>query len=275
MRLSSIYKSEKGTTIAEMLVVLLVMGILTTAMAKFFVAHNRLSHVEEQVGFMQKNVRSAMEIIIRDVMNCGSGVPLGMGVDPLIPGDGASGSPDSLIIMANFDYQYTTLYEDEGPDQTFHVLSASGFYVSGLLYIEDFNGGEFHTVTSITLGTPKGDQITISNPLSRTFYQIDTIVSPIARVSYGLSWTDPDHPRLIRGVKGSGAKVLADNIEDLQFAFILKDGTETSQPTDITQVRMVKIEMTARSNKQDCEFAGDGYRRRTLESLVKPRNLDL
>ena len=273
--MASVQSSEKGTTITEMLIVLVVMGILTTAMAKFFVAHNRLSHVEEQVGFMQKNVRSAMEVIIRDVMNAGSGIPLHEGIDPLIPGDGASGSPDSLIIMANFDYQYTTLFEDEGPDQTFHVLSASGFYVGGLLYIEDFDGGEFHTVTGITLGTPKGDQITISSPLSRTFYETDTIVSPIARVSYRLSWTDPDHPKLTRGVKGSGAKTLADNIEDLQFTYILKDGTETSQPTDMTQVRMVKIVMTARSDKVDCEFGDDGYRRRTLESLVKPRNLDL
>ena len=275
MSISSIHNTEKGITIPELLVVLLIMGIMTTAMAKFFVAHNRLSHIEEQVGFMQKNVRSAMEVIIRDVMNCGSGVPLNMGVDPLIPGNGSMGSPDSLVIMANFDYQYTELFEDEGPDQTFHVLSAAGFYVGGLLYIEDFNGGEFHTVTGITLGTPKGDQITISNPLGRTYYQIDTIVSPIARVSYSLTWSDPDHPKLTRAVKGTGAKTLADNIEDLQFTYILKDGTETSQPADITQVRMVKIEMTARTNKQDCEFGNDGYRRRTLESLVKPRNLDL
>ncbi|UCE18363.1 MAG: type II secretion system protein [Gemmatimonadota bacterium] len=273
--MSSIWRSDRGTTMAEILIVLLVMGILTTAMAKFFVAQNRLSHVEEQVGFMQKNVRSAMEVIVRDVMNCGSGVPLNMGIDPLIPGNGASGSPDSIVIMANFDYQYTTLFHDEGPDNNQHVMDATGFYVGGLLYIEDFNGGEFHTITSITLGTAKGDQITISNPLSRTFYQIDTIVSPIARVSYGLSWTDPDHPSLVRGVKGRGAKVLANNIEDLQFAYILKDGTESAQPADIAQVRMVKIMMTARSDKQDCEFGGDGYRRRALESLVKPRNLDL
>ena len=273
--MASVQSSEKGTTITEMLIVLVVMGILTTAMAKFFVAHNRLSHVEEQVGFMQKNVRSAMEVIIRDVMNAGSGVPLGQGIDPLIPGDGAGGGSDSLVIMANFDYQYTTLFEDEGPDQTFHVMNASGFYVGGLLYIEDFNGGEFHTVTGITWDTPKEDQITVSQPLSRTYYQIDTIVSPIARVSYGLSWSDPDHPILVRTVKGAGGKALAENIEDLQFFFILADGSEVSQPSDITQVRMVKIQMTARADRQDCSFGSDGYRRRTLESLVKPRNLDL
>ena len=268
-------QKERGTTVIELLIVVVIVGILTTAMARFFVQHNHLSHVEEQVGFMQKNLRSALEIIVRDVMNAGSGVPLGQGVDPFVPGDGISGSPDSLIINANFDYRFTTLFEDEGLDQTIHVMDATGFYRGGLLYIEDFNGGEFYTITGISLDTPKEDQITISQPLSRNYYMDDTIVSPIARVSYQLSWTDPDHPKLMRSLKGAGTKVLADNIEDLQFRFVLADGTETSQPADISQVRMVKIEMTSRTNKVDCEFGGDGYRRRTLESEVMPRNLNL
>ena len=271
----TLQNNEKGTTVIEMLIVVLIVGILTTAMARFFVVQNHLSNVEEQVGFMQKNLRSAMEIMIRDVMNAGSGVPLGMGVDPLIPGDGTYGSPDSLVIMANFDYRYTTLFEDEGMDQTIHVMDATGFYVGGLVYIEDFNGGEFHTVTGITLGTPKEDQVTISQPLSRNYYTDDTIVSPIARVSYQLSWNDPDHPKLMRTIKGAGSKVLADNIEDLQFYFVLADGSETPEPVDVSRVRMVRIEMTSRTNKVDCEFAGDGYRRGTLESEVFPRNLNL
>lgn len=259
----------------EMLIVVVIVGILTMAMARFYVTHNHLSHVEEQVGFMQKNLRSALDIIIRDVMNAGSGVPLGLGVDPLIPGDGAMGRPDSLVIMANFDYRFTTLFEDEGLDQTIHVMDATGFYRGGLLYIEDFNGGEFHTIATISFDTPKEDQITITQPLSRNFYKDDTIVSPIARVSYQLSWTDPDHPSLMRTIRGSGTKELAENIEDLQFQFVLADGTETSQPADVSQVRMVKIRMTSRTDKTDCDFEGDGYRRRTLESEVFPRNLNL
>ena len=266
---------EKGTTIIEALVVLVIVGVLTTAIARFLVVHNRLSRVEEEVGFMQKNVRSALEVIMRDVMNAGSGVPLGHGVDPLIPGDGASGSPDSLVIMANFDYQYTTLFHDEGPDCYQHIMDATGFYVGGLMYIEDFNGGEFHTISAINLDTPKEDEVITAQPLSRTFYKDDTIVSPIARVSYALSSTDPDHPTLMRTIRGTGTKILAENIEDLQFNFILADGSEAADPADITQVRMVKIRMTARTDKEDCEFGGDGYRRRTLESEVKPRNLDL
>ena len=259
----------------EMLVVVVIVGVLITTMARFFVVQNHLSSVEEQVGFMQKNLRSAMEIIIRDVMNAGSGVALGQGVDPMTSGDGVNGSSDSLVIHANFDYRYTTLYEDEGLDQTIHVMNATGFYIGGLLSIEDFNGGEFHTVTGISLGTPKEDQITISQPLSRNFHEDDTIVSPIARVSYQLSWNDPDHPSLMRTIKGVGTKVLADNIEDLQFDYVLADGTETSQPGDMNQVRIVKIRMTSRTNRVDCSFGEDGYRRRTLESEVFPRNLNL
>lgn len=273
--MTSIKYSERGTTVVELLIVVVIVGILTTAMARFFVQHNRLSNVEEQVGFMQKNLRSALEIIVRDVMNAGSGVPLGQGVHPMIPGDGANGSPDSLVLYANFDYRYTTLFEDEGLDQTIHVMDATGFYRGGLLYVEDFNGGEFHTITGISLGTPKEDQIAIAQPLSRNYYKDDTIVSPIARVSYQLSWNDHEHPSLMRSIKGVGTKVLAENIEDLQFHFVLVDGTKTSQPADIRQVRMVKVRMVSRTDKMDSEYGGDGYRRRTLESEVFPRNLSL
>ena len=273
--LREIQRCEKGTTLVEMLVVLLVLSILTTAMFRFFVVHGRLSHIEEEVGFMQKNVRSAMEVIKRDVMSAGAGVPLGRGIGPLVPADGFGGGPDSLVIVANFDYQYTTLYHDEGPDQTQHVMDATGFYVGGLLYIEDFNGGEFHTITAINLDTPKEDEIITAQPLSRAFYMDDTIVSPIARVGYAVNWSDRDHPKLMRTLRGRGTKVLSENVEDLQFSFILADGSETPEPADITQVRMVKIKMTGRTDKEDCEFSGDGYRRRTLESEVKPRNLDL
>jgi type II secretory pathway pseudopilin PulG len=268
-------RNEKGTSIVEMLIVVLIVGILTMAMARFFVTHSHLSNVEEQVGFMQKNLRSALEIIIRDVMNAGSGVPQGMGLDPLEPGDGPNGSADSLVINANFEYRYTTLYEDEGMDGTIHVMDATGFYVGGMVYIEDFDGGEFHTVGGISLDTPKEDQITLTQPLSRSYYKIDAMISPIARVSYQLSWNDAEHPKLMRTIKGVGTKVLADNIEDIQFHFVLVDGSETSQPADISQVRMVKIMVTSRTNKVDCSFGEDGYRRRTLESEVYPRNLNL
>lgn len=275
MRLRFDGRKEKGTSIVEMLIVMVIVGVLTTAMARFFVQQNRLSNVEEQVGFMQKNLRSALQIIVRDVMNAGSGVPLGMGVSPLVPGNGASGSADSLVINANFDYRSTTLFEDEGMDQTIHIMDATGFYRNGQLYIEDFNGGEFRTIAGITLGTAKGDQIVLTQALSRNYYKIDTIVSPIARVSYQLNVTDRLHPKLMRTVKGSGTKILAENIEDLQFQYVLTDGSTSDQPADPTKVRMVKIKMVARADKSDCDFSGDGYRRRTLQSEVMPRNLNL
>ena len=265
---------EKGISFVELLIVLVFVGILTTAIARFLVVHNHLSIAEEPVSFMQKNIRTAMEIIRRDVMNAGSGVPTGHGLEILTPGDGQGGSSDSVVVTANFNHLHTTLFENEGLDNTVNVMDARGFHVGGLVCIQDFSGKEIHTITGISLGTPKGDQIEMTLPLKRTFYKIDTIVSPITQVSYALSEYNPDNPELMRTVKGLGTKVLANNIENLQFSYILSDGSETSSPSDITKVRMVRIIMTARTNKKDCDFSGDGYRRRTLESVVKLRNSD-
>ena len=268
-----IFENEKGFTIAELLTVIVMIGILTTAIARFLIVHNRLSNVEQQVGFMQKNLRSAMEILKRDVMNAGNGVPSRCEIDPLIPGDGHGGSADSVVVVGNFNNQSTTLFENEETDNIIHVMDASGFYVGGRLYIKDFYGSEFHTVTSIRLNTTKEDEITTVNPLSRDFHKDQTLVSPVSRVSYTLDRSVADHPKLMRNVKGYGAKILAENIEDIQFTYVLSDGSETPRPSDISDVRIVKIMITARTDGTDCELGGDGYRRRTLESEVKPRNL--
>ena len=265
---------ERGISIIELLIVVVIVGIMTTAIARFLVVHKHLSITEEQVSFMQKNIRTALEIIRDDIMNAGSGVPRGHGIDILIPGDGPGGSSDSVVVTANFNNLHTTLFEDEGLDNTVNVMDASGFHVGESVCIQDYSGKEIHTIGGISWGTPKGDQIEMTQSLSRTFYKIDTIVSPIAQVSYTLRECNSDNPELMRTVKGLGTVVLANNIEDLQFSYILSDGSETSSPPDISKVRMVRIKMTARTNRKDCEFSGDGYRRRTLESIVKLRNAD-
>ena len=66
---------------------------------------------------------------------------------------------------------------------------------------------------------------------------------------------------------------MADNIESLDFTYYDVNGNETEIPAEI---RMVKITVVAKTNLADPEYkGGDGYRRRTLSSRIKPRNMGL
>jgi type IV pilus assembly protein PilW len=69
---------------------------------------------------------------------------------------------------------------------------------------------------------------------------------------------------------------VADNIESLSFLYTLADGTVTDSPADPKNIRVIKVTITAKTNMTDPEYkGGDGYRRRTLSSSIKARNMGL
>jgi type IV pilus assembly protein PilW len=84
-------------------------------------------------------------------------------------------------------------------------------------------------------------------------------------------------PVLIRAENKVGtnevSEVLADNIENLQFRYTLKNGTVLDSPGNSNDIRMVMVTITARTESPDPQLSGDGYRRRVLSSLTKVRNL--
>jgi type IV pilus assembly protein PilW len=88
----------------------------------------------------------------------------------------------------------------------------------------------------------------------------------------------------------SGYQVIAENIDNLQFRYLLNDGTWTNDPTgNQTRVRAVEVLLVARTafvqrgyrDTSSITFGtetisvNDSYRRKTLNSLVKTRNVGL
>ena len=64
---------------------------------------------------------------------------------------------------------------------------------------------------------------------------------------------------------------VADNITSLSLLYTLKDGTTTSAPANLADIRKVNISITARTTHPD---QGTGmYRNITLTSDITPRNL--
>jgi hypothetical protein len=73
---------------------------------------------------------------------------------------------------------------------------------------------------------------------------------------------------------GSQRVTVAENIEALQFRYVLSDSSEVDIPPDPKQVRGVRISITARTEMIDPTIkAGGGFRRRTINTYVDLRNL--
>lgn len=112
-----------------------------------------------------------------------------------------------------------------------------------------------------------------ANNIGKNDDQITVIIADKA-ITYKLQWDtgDPSIPVLVR-VENGVSEVLADNIENLEFSYTLKDGTVTDSPGNPEHIRMVSVGVTARTKMGDPQLGGDGYRRRNLSSLIAVRNM--
>jgi len=102
----------------------------------------------------------------------------------------------------------------------------------------------------------------------------------VKAINYRLRWDHdkPDMPVLVREdkTKGGGSFVVAENIENLQFRYILKDETETDTPANPANIRIVRVTVNAKTDKPDPEYKeGDGFRRRQFASNICIRNIGL
>jgi len=62
---------EKGVTLIELLIALVISGIIIAAVYRMFVAQTRSYTVQDQVAEVQQNVRNAMELLVKDIRMAG------------------------------------------------------------------------------------------------------------------------------------------------------------------------------------------------------------
>jgi type II secretory pathway pseudopilin PulG len=72
-----LFRNERGFTILEGLVGLMVTGLLVTLVFKYHIHQNKAYNVQGQISFLQKDVRSAMEVLEDEIRMTGSGFPEG------------------------------------------------------------------------------------------------------------------------------------------------------------------------------------------------------
>ncbi len=71
MRTPSIFKQKEGVTLIELLIALIIFGVAIGAIYRLFIVQTKAYTVQDQVVEVQQNVRSAMEILLRDLRMTG------------------------------------------------------------------------------------------------------------------------------------------------------------------------------------------------------------
>jgi len=309
--------TDQGFTLVELMVALAISLVVMGAIFLTFKSQQDSYVIQDQITAMQQNLRSAMYMLTRDIQMAGYYTnfdadqytmdwddldgdtepirPLIFGQNNVAGGSGVKNNTDEIVIVkassegrplvAGEDATAGTItlttrdLDGDGDDD----LNNTGKKY-GLLVKEDLSTAEFFEVDSASgaINPPGG--------LAQNYGEGDLIFRADV-VIYRID-EDATNPSLRRRNLGSdnGYRVIAENIDNIQFRYLLNDGTWTNNPAgQVPNVRAVEISLLARTAKINRGYTdtntynigdvsqtpNDAYRRKLLSSKVKTRNIGL
>lgn len=321
-RSAGVMGKQAGFTIIELLIAVALGLVILAGLFRTFKVQQDSYIIQDQVSAMQQNLRAAMHFITRDLQMAGyytnfdrnnrqldwndldgdsnpannmeTGRPLLFAVNNASAA-GIKANTD-VIVIVKAGSEGRTLTAGEGSSGGAISLSNRDFDGDGtpdlnntgkkfgLLVKEDLSFADFFQVDSASgsINPPAG--LTENYTSGDTVYRTDIIIYRVT--------DDAARPCLVRKNLGddSGYQVIAENIDNLQFRYLLIDGTWTNDPTgNQARVRAVEVLLVARTafaqrgyrDTSSITFGtetisvNDSYRRKTLNSLVKTRNVGL
>ena len=275
--ISLIKIEDKGVTLVELMIALMMSGILIAALYRTFIGQQRTYTVQEQVVDMQQNVRVSIHRMMSEIRMAGFGnVNNALNLVGGVNGFTQVITPNNntLTIVGGFkqvkrDNGDPILINSVGKDPT-------GKNTLTLNYATDnFDGAKHHFISiggleSNTVASRSGSVLTLNLPLT-LIPRAGTPIFKIQAITYDLGLSDGKNVLRRNENTGGGAFAVAENIENVQFEYFDANGNPTGIPSNI---RMLKVTVTARTDMPDPEFAGgDGYRRRQIASNIYIRNM--
>ncbi len=262
----------EGFTLVELLIALLITGVVVSAGYGLYLNQHEGWIIQEQITNMQQNARAAMHELETRIRMAGYDLP--GGIQPIYA---ANTNPDTITVVLRDEFLCEATIEHSMPQPSSELRcdghDVSCFKESTWAYIYDpfADTGEFFFITHVQVSASHIQHRTTG--LSRCYPKGST-VTMVDMYKFYIDTTDSNHPNLMVQREGNRNYVYAEDIEDLQFQYGLANGVFVDVPPSASVVREVLITLTARTERKDLQLAGE-YRRRTLTSDVKVRNLGL
>ena len=299
-------RGHKGFTLVEVLVVMVIMGLVMTAVYGVYINVNRTGNTSEEVVDVQQNLRVAMEMMVEDIRMAGFLVPSSTTAIANAPvniwmdknGDGAidAGEGDGSFTLQTSSASKASariLSEDTttSPPEVIWGVStgmASRFSNGEIIHIirpttlNDLtpNPAWNDTLRTITVN-PGADTISVTNAgySAGTIEPGDMIVrklpgeaTPTAVINYWLSQNPTGGTNnfdLMRS-DGNSSSVVASNINTLTLTYLQSDGTAATGLDDIAAIR---INISAQTDNTKTGLASySGVKTRSLQTVVKIHN---
>ena len=273
-------RAIKGFTYIEVMIALGMLGIVTTAVFKVYINQHENYITQDDITTIQQNARASIDEISRNVRMAGYDLPDGLEAIEIY-----NTNPDTIVL--NYRIDGCDTYLSSAMPQPSSELkcgtNVSCFEDDQWVYIfePDSGGGEWFVITHVQEAALHIQHNTMS--LSKS-YGKDAILLSMHQVKFFVdNTTNPDHPSLMVHYMGQTPQVYAEDIEDLQFQCVMKNGVVVDEPVLIDNIREIKIAITGRSSRPQVDYvyispggdvdSTDHFRRRSFSTSVNVRNL--
>ena len=264
------FRENKGLSLIELLIALVLSGILTAALYRTFINQQKIYTVEEEVVDMQQNMRFAIDRMAREIRMAGYGgnILAAFGnintfTEIITPVNGIN-NESITIIMAD---EVARLSQNAATGTNQLELNVDGSFDTDKKKYLCLNGQNNYLVQSVN-----GNSVTLTTPLLED-HLINDPVSLVKAITFKIS---PNTTDLVRDENtGEGSQVVAENIENLQLKYTLLSGNVVDSPGNPSHIRSVSVTLNARTKMTDPQYPGDGYRRQTINSTTELRNMGL
>lgn len=298
---------RSGFTLVELLIVLGMMGIFIGSVFTLYQTHQKSAYVGEEVVEVQQNLRVSMEAIVRDLRMAGFLAPAGTNAIQALADNGGLGGSDTLTLntgsedgvsaritlagtldvsvpngntlnlgVANLggygaqDVAAGTLVTLVGPENATQVVNQQ-FTVTAVN-----NAANCGAVAPPCLTLQNNSGATATGTLNNGYLIVKSGAVYPSTVAYSMI-TGGNCPAgqncIARSVNGGAQQILANNITNIQFQYVMDDGTEIPAPAAavLDQVRAVRVTLSGQTTDTTA-FVGENPRLRNIISMARLRN---
>ena len=266
-------KNEKGFSLLEVLIAVLITGIVTSSILQVYVTQHKNYMTQDDITNIQQNARASIDELSRQIRLAGFDLPLG------IEAIQAYNTNPDTIVLTYHNSGCDTYLSAPMPQPSAELKCGSDvscFYDGQWIFIYDADSakGEWFEITQVQSAALHLQHNTMT--LSRK-YDVNALVFAMTQVKFYVdNTTDVDHPKLMIQIMGEAPQIYADNITDLQFKYKLKNGMVVDVPPIAENIREVEISLSARSNQPEVDDNGvESYRDRTFSTSVFLRNVGI
>ncbi len=274
-------RSQKGFSAIEILITVGIMGFVLAAIYNIMISQQRTYEAQRDVSVTQRDVRAALSYLERDVRMAGLAVP--RGTNPVAAfQDGILGNPAAPdTISINFSpgplsYLTASTVDLPGTDNIITVDSVAGFNAGDTINI--INNETNNLVGQYVVGAVDSGNNKLSldsNPLLDGVIDLGFLVARNFRTIIYRVAADAVTGRneLIRD-DGTVQSMVVDGITDFQLSYILDNGNEVTAPADLSDVRRIRMDITAATIRQTARLSGQPTSRQ-ITTIVPIKNIRL